>query len=272
MNASSLRLLALENQLRKAIEEDELLLHFQPKVDGRTGRIVGAEALVRWQNAEFGIVPPGEFIGVAEERGLIGHIGSWVMRAACKENLRWQEAGCRPIPVAVNVSSRQFWHSDFRGLVEEILRDTRLAGPLLHLEITESCLMRDVEATVAMLGALRQLGVDISIDDFGTGFSSLSMLRRLPLDSLKIDRAFVSEATEDRGASMVASAIIGLANSLGLRVIAEGVETNDQREFLLERNCATMQGFLFSRPVPAAEFERLLAEDGSLLPETKPED
>ena len=269
MNTSSLRHLSLENKLRRAVEDDQLQLHFQPTVDGRTGRIVGAEALARWHTEEFGTVPPGEFIPIAEERGLIASLGAWVLRAACEQNRRWREAGHPPIRIAVNVSPRQFWHTDFREIVARTLEDVGLDGDSLGLEITESCLMHDIGATIAMLSTIRDLGVKLYIDDFGTGYSSLGVLRKLPVDCLKIDQVFVNDAVEDPGASQVTSAIIALANNLGLETIAEGVETPEQREFLLERNCTTMQGYFFARPLPAEEFARLLASERPLPFEEK---
>ncbi len=214
-------------------------------------------------------MPPGEFIPIAEERGLIASLGAWVLRAACEQNRRWREAGHPPIRIAVNVSPRQFWHTDFREIVARTLEDVGLDGDSLGLEITESCLMHDIGATIAMLSTIRDLGVKLYIDDFGTGYSSLGVLRQLPVDCLKIDQVFVNDAIEDPGASQVASAIIALANNLGLQTIAEGVETREQREFLLERNCTTMQGYFFARPLPAEEFARLLASERPLPLEEK---
>jgi diguanylate cyclase (GGDEF)-like protein len=259
MNTSSMRHLSLENQLRRAVENDRLQLHYQPTVDGRSGRIVGAEALARWNTEEFGTVPPGEFIPIAEERGLIASLGAWVLRAACEQNRLWRDAGHPPIRIAVNVSPRQFWHTDFREFVARTLEEAGLDGQSLGLEITESCLMHNVDATVDMLSTIKDLGVKLYIDDFGTGYSSLGVLRRLPVDCLKIDQIFVNEAIEDQGASQVATAIIALANNLGLETIGEGVEMPEQREFLLERNCTTMQGYFFARPLPPDDFARLLA-------------
>ncbi|MCG8590963.1 MAG: EAL domain-containing protein [Proteobacteria bacterium] len=272
MNASSLKLLALENDLRRAIELDQLRLHFQPQIDGRTGTIVGAEALVRWLHPDLGLVSPVEFIPLAEETGLIGQIGEWVLLEACRQTRHWQDAGLEHAAVSVNVSPRQFWHTDFHGRVDWVLRETRLPPSSLTLEITESCLMRDVDSTVKCLGSIKDLGVAVSLDDFGTGYSSLSVLRRLPLDVLKMDRSFTREAIEDRDGSMVAAAIIGLANSLGLSVLAEGVETEAQREFLIEHACPGMQGFLFSPPLPAPDFGTLLNEGRIELPKPNPED
>ncbi len=271
MNTSSLRHLSLENQLRRAVENDQLQLHFQPTVDGRSGLIVGAEALARWHNEEFGTVPPGEFIPIAEERGLIAPLGAWVLRAACEQNRRWREAGHPPIRVAVNVSPRQFWHTDFREFVARTLEEAALDGESLGLEITESCLMHDVGATVDMLSTIKDLGVKLYVDDFGTGYSSLGVLRQLPVDCLKIDQVFVNDAVEDPGASQVTTAIIALANNLGLQTIAEGVETPEQRDYLLERNCVTMQGYYFARPLPPEEFARLLALQRPLPFEEKSE-
>jgi EAL domain-containing protein (putative c-di-GMP-specific phosphodiesterase class I) len=229
---------------------------------------VGAEALTRWQHPRLGLVPPSEFIPLAEQTGLIEAIGRWVLSAACLQNRVWRYAGLPDLPIAVNVSPRQFWHSGFRAAVESTLRETQLQAGQLELEITESCLLRDLESTRAILGSLREIGVRVSIDDFGTGYSSFSVLRQLPLDTLKIDRSFVAEATSDPGGALIASAILNLGSSLGLRVVAEGVETDEQREYLLEHECRWMQGFHFSAPMPASVFTQLL-RSGAALPIAK---
>jgi diguanylate cyclase (GGDEF)-like protein len=274
MNASSLRLLTLEADLRRAIETDQeqLVLHYQPIVDGRTGQITGAEALARWNHPDLGLISPGEFIPIAETRGLMSPLGAWVLRAACLQLRDWRMAGHPPIPVAVNVSPTQFWDADFLGLLMQTLQDTDVDGRLLQVEITEGCVIRDVDMIVDALDIVQQFGVQTSIDDFGTGFSSLSVLRRLPLDALKIDRSFVNECTRDAGSATVTTAIIGLAKSMGLRVIAEGVETEEQRRFLVEHGGSTMQGFLFSRPRPVDQFTELIAAGQPLLHAQTPAD
>jgi len=266
MNASSHRLLTLEGHLQKAIEKGELSLHYQPIVDGRTGEMIACEALVRWEHPEFGMIPPIDFIPIAETRGLIAPLGAWVLRTVCRQIVDWQENGCAAVPVAVNVSPKQFLDTDFLGLVMQTLMDSGIDGTNLHLEITESCVMREVDMVVEALIALKQLNIRFAIDDFGTGFSSLSVLRKLPLDSLKIDRTFVRDAGEDEGSATVVSAIIGLATNLGLEVIAEGVETEEDRQLLLERGCINMQGYYFARPQPIGEFTRMLLARQNLLP------
>jgi diguanylate cyclase (GGDEF)-like protein len=269
MNASSHRLLTLEGHLQEAIEKDQLSLHYQPIIDGRTGHMVAGEALVRWQHPEFGMIPPLDFIPIAETRGLIGPLGAWVLRTVCRQIVDWQQGGCPIVPIAVNVSPKQFLETDFLGMVIQTLMDSGIDGTHLHLEITESCVMHDVDMVVEALIALKQLNIKFAIDDFGTGFSSLNVLRKLPLDSLKIDRTFVRDAAEDEGSATVVSAIIGLATNLGLEVIAEGVETEEHRQLLLERGCTTMQGFYFAKPQPIGPFTRLLLAGQNLLPEQK---
>lgn len=269
MNASSHRLLTLEGHLQEAIEKGQLHLHYQPIVDGRTGRMVSSEALVRWQHPDFGMIPPSDFIPIAETRGLIAQLGAWVLRTVCRQIVDWRDNGCEPVPVAVNVSPKQFLDTDFLGLVMQTLMDSNIDGTHLHLEITESCVMREVDMVVEALLALKQLNIEFAMDDFGTGFSSLNVLRKLPLDSLKIDRSFVRDAAEDKGSATVVSAIIGLATNLGLEVIAEGVETEEDRQMLLARGCTNMQGYFFARPQPIGEFTRMLLARQNFLPERK---
>jgi len=266
LNATSVRLLTLESDLRRAIklDQNQLIIEYQPIVDGRTGRIEAAEALTRWKHPKFGIISPSEFIPLAESRGLIVPIGVWVLTSVCKQIRCWQDAGISSIPISVNVSPTQFWNADFLGLVMQTLQDTGAPGSLLHLEITEGSVMREIDLVGEALDAVQQLDVQTSIDDFGTGFSSLNVLRKLPLDALKIDRSFVNECTGSDEGSTIIKAIIGLARNLGMRVIAEGVETEEQRRFLLQHDCATMQGFLFSRSLPADRFTSLIASDRAL--------
>ncbi len=259
MNALVNERLAMEQSLRQAVERKEFVLYYQPKVSLRSGAIVAAEALLRWRHPERGLVSPDRFIHLAEETGLIVPIGEWVLREACTQNLLWQKVGLRPITISVNVSARQFRHNILAKTVSGILAETGLDPSHLDMELTESIIMQDVEATIATLRELKSLGVGLSIDDFGTGYSSLSYLKDLPIDTLKIDRAFVRDITADQSNDRVlAWAIISLAHSLGLKVIAEGVENKDQVNFLRKHRCDEVQGYYFSKPVPPEEFRKLL--------------
>lgn len=257
MKSLSLRRLMMDCELRKAIARKELILHFQPQMDVLTGSITGFEALIRWMHPEHGMVPPGEFIPFAEESGLIVSIGDWVLREACRQSVAWQKAGLPPIPVAVNLSTRQFMQHNLYAKVSEALRDTGLDPSLLELEITESSTM-DVEHATTLLHELKQLGVNISIDDFGTGYSSFSYLKKLPIDKLKIDRSFVSECVSNPNDAAIVASIISLTRHLNLRVSAEGVETEEQLQFLRSNQCDEIQGYFFSRPVSADEALRLM--------------
>ncbi|HEX9172877.1 MAG TPA: EAL domain-containing protein, partial [Telluria sp.] len=258
MNEESLERVRIEGALRKAVERDEFVLHYQPQVCLATGRIVGMEALVRWNHPELGMVPPGRFVGVAEETGLIVQIGAWVMRAACAQNKAWQEAGLGQLRVAVNLSARQFGAAGLIDGIEGVLRETGLDPSFLEIELTESLFMSDVTPAVDLLHRMKSLGVKLSIDDFGTGYSSLSYLSRFPIDVLKIDRSFVAELTRDSNDAAIVTSIIALAHNLKLAVIAEGVETAEQLDYLRRHGCDEMQGYYFSRPLPAAEFEQML--------------
>ncbi|ANQ83651.1 diguanylate cyclase [Azoarcus olearius] len=245
--------LQLEGALRSALENGELHLAFQPQVDGGSGQVIGAEALLRWQHPELGAVPPVRFIPLAEETGLIGPIGEWVLRAACRQARQWEQAG-RRLRIAVNVSARQFRSPDLPARIAEILDETGLPPALLELELTESMLMGDAEQAEEMLHRLKQLGVSLALDDFGTGYSSFAYLQRFPIDTLKIDQSFVRSMVAGVRGEAIVVAIIALAHSLGMRVIAEGVETPLQQRQLFEFGCDELQGYLFGRPVPAAEF------------------
>ncbi len=257
MNASYIHQLKLESRLREALREDRLSLVYQPTICLRTAKVTGMEALLRWDDPELGKVSPAEFIPVAEAAGLIVPIGEWVMLEACRQNKHWQERGGLRVPIAVNVSTHQFSH-DLDSSVQRCLERTGLEARYLELEITESAVIGDEETTLTTLHALRALGIRIALDDFGTGFSSLSYLRRFPLDTLKIDRTFVMDLPGSRDAEGIVAAIIAMAHTLDLHVVAEGVETSEQSSFLRSCSCDDMQGYLVSRPVPAPEFERFL--------------
>ncbi|MBA2592877.1 MAG: EAL domain-containing protein [Pseudomonadota bacterium] len=252
--------LQLEQGLRRAIELGEFLLHYQAQIDLASGTVTGAEALVRWQHPEGRLVPPGEFIPLAENMGYIGAIGEWVLREACTEALRWPPA----LRVSVNVSARQLTQLDFTATAREILEETGLPPGRLEIEITESALMSDPARAIATLEEMQELGIQIAMDDFGTGYSSLGQLKRLPLQRLKIDKSFVQDVPEDPNEVVIVEAILGLARQLKRSVVAEGVETESQLAFLRERGCDEAQGYLIAKPVPAAEFRALLS--GSTMP------
>ena len=258
MNDRALERLDLEINLRKAIEQNELVLYYQPKVESQSGKIIGLEALVRWDHPKMGLIPPTEFIPLAEETGLIIPIGEWVLEEACKQNHAWQQAGYTPLRMGVNLSARQFAEQDLVGTIQRILDSSQLDPGYLELELTESILMRDVHESIAILRDMKEIGVDLSIDDFGTGYSSLSYLKLLPLDTLKIDRSFVTDITTDSSDAAIAKSIIALGKNLNMKVIAEGVETQGQLKFLRDQGCDLIQGYLISRPVPAEEVTQFL--------------
>jgi diguanylate cyclase (GGDEF)-like protein/PAS domain S-box-containing protein len=260
MNEESLERVRIESALRNALERNEFVLHYQPQVDLKTGQIVGMEALIRWKHPELGMVPPNRFIGVAEDTGLIVPIGAWVMRTACAQNKAWQDAGLGHLRVAVNLSARQFSATELLPGIEQVLLDTGLEPSCLELELTESLFMSDVTPAVDLLHRMKALGVKLSIDDFGTGYSSFSYLSRFPIDVLKIDRSFVNDITIDANDAAIVASIIALAHNLRLSVIAEGVETAEQLDYLRHQGCDEMQGYYFSRPLPAQEFEQLLRQ------------
>jgi diguanylate cyclase (GGDEF)-like protein/PAS domain S-box-containing protein len=246
--------LEMEVNLRKALEQNQLVLFYQPQVNLETNQIYGAEALMRWIHPEKGIIPPAVFIPIAEETGLIIPMGEWAIRTACKENKRWQSAGYLPITVSVNISAKQFFQSNLVEIVKDALTVTGLEPRYLELEITESITM-DVEHSISTLLELKNLGVKISIDDFGTGYSSLNYLRRLPIDKLKIDQSFIRECPDDINSNTLVRTIIVMAHLLKLKVKAEGVETQEQIAFLLQQGCKEAQGYYFSKPIPVLEFE-----------------
>ncbi|MEE9608522.1 MAG: EAL domain-containing protein [Myxococcota bacterium] len=253
MNAASLRKLTLETQLREALERDQFTVLYQPRLDVASDKMIGVEALLRWDHPELGSVAPKEFIPLCEETGLIVSIGEWVLRTACAQNKAWQRAGYDPIQVSVNVSTRQFAHHDLKATVTEALRESGLSPDCLELELTESLMLQEDDGTAATLHELRGMGVKIALDDFGTGYSSMSYVIRFPLDALKIDRCIVQNVGSDPAAAGVFTALVSMAHSLSLRVVAEGVDAEDQVQFLRENGCDEMQGFLMSAAVSPEE-------------------
>ena len=264
MNHTIARRVGLENKLRKALSKNELLLHYQPQVDLRSGMIVAAEALVRWQHPEDGLTSPAEFICIAEECGMIVSLGDWVLNEACRQNQEWRAMGLHEITMAVNLSPLQLHDRSLIDTISAALSRSKMPANALELEITESAMMKNSEQAIAMLNTISGLGIRISIDDFGTGYSSLSHLKKFPVDMLKIDQTFVRDLSIDSDDAAIVSALISMAKSLGLRVIAEGVETAEQLRFLEKLDCDLIQGFHFSRPLPADEFRKLL-ESGRML-------
>ncbi len=265
MNIRAAEWLTMENHLRHANQLDELHLYYQPQIDTRTGRVIGMEALLRWRHPDRGLIPPSDFIPLAEEAGIILPIGEWSLRAACRQNKAWMDQGLGSMTIAVNISARQFHQQDLPQLVADILAETGMPPGCLELEITESDAMQDVDHTTATLHRLREMSVKVSIDDFGTGFSSLSYLKRFPIDKLKIDQSFIRHLSSDENDTAITNAIITLGHSLKLRVIAEGVETEEQFAYLRDAGCDEVQGFLFSEALPAAEFEQYLKKRNGLV-------
>jgi EAL domain-containing protein (putative c-di-GMP-specific phosphodiesterase class I) len=256
----------IESGLRGALERHEFSLHYQPKVDLATQAMVGAEALLRWRHAERGLIPPAQFIPVAEDTGLILPIGQWVLRETCRQARQWLDAGLPPIPMAINISAIEFRSADFVENVRRILAESGVDPRTIELEITESALMKHAESTVAMLQSLKAIGVRLAVDDFGTGYSSLSYLRQFPIDSLKVDQSFVHEIQGNAEGAIIVRAIINMGNSLNKRVIAEGVETREQLDFLNGIGCEEGQGYYFTHPIVAEQFGVLLGSVGRRLP------
>lgn len=257
MNDRAVERQSLESNFRAALQRNEFFLHYQPKVNLITGNITGAEALIRWQHPQRGILYPRQFITIAEDSGLIVPMGLWVLHEACSQARAWQDAGLLPIPIAVNISAVEFRRVDFIENIRAILKDTGLDSKYLEIELTESVLMKDIELTLTALHSLKDMGIQLAIDDFGTGYSSLSYLRQFPIDTLKIDQSFVRDIATIESDATIVSAVIGMGNNLKLKVTAEGVETKEQLEFLLEKNCTEGQGFYFSLPVDAEAFSNL---------------
>ncbi|MFK5970827.1 MAG: EAL domain-containing protein [Candidatus Marithrix sp.] len=264
MNEVALERLILENQLRKVLSQNELRVYYQPQVEANSGKIIGTEALIRWQHPELGLVSPTKFIPVAEEMGLIIPIGEWVLRTACKQNKIWQQAGFPLLRISVNMSSRQFQSDNLLQMIKKALIDSELDPIYLELELTESVLMaketEEINNIILLLTELRSIGIKIAIDDFGTGYSSLSYLKRFPVNSLKIDRSFVKDIPIDNDDAAITKAIIALAHSLRLYVIAEGVETLEQLEFLQNQQCEIIQGYYFSMPLCAEDMTKMLED------------
>jgi predicted signal transduction protein with EAL and GGDEF domain len=260
MNAKAFERLSLENNIRRALSLNEFVVYYQPKVNIDTKSIVGMEALMRWQHPELGLVPPDHFIPVAEETGLIVPIGEWVLRAACAQNKKWQDEGLPPIRVAVNISAHQFQLQNLVDTVSRVLKETGLDPCWLELEITENLAMQNAEYTVKVLEELKNMGIVLTIDDFGLSLS-LGYLRRFPVSKLKIDRSFIRGIGTKGNHEAIASTVLLLGQSLELGVVAEGVETEKQLDFLKQHNCSEMQGFMFGRPVSAGEFKEMLQKE-----------
>lgn len=256
---------ALKTSLRYALERDELQVYYQPQLNLETGKIIGAEALLRWEHPERGLVSPIKFIPLAEETGLILPIGEWVLKTACQQTRHWQKMGYPHLKIAVNLSGRQFQQLDLRHRLVKIFTETGLRPEYLELELTESMLVENTDVAIRRLQALKALGVEIAIDDFGTGYSSLSYLQQFPFDTLKIDRCFIRNIHDNPSHAAITQAIIEMANTLDLKLVAEGVETDAELSFVVQHHCHKMQGYLFSKPLPAKEFESLLFSEKALV-------
>jgi EAL domain-containing protein (putative c-di-GMP-specific phosphodiesterase class I) len=254
----------MEGSLRKAIDNGELVVFYQPKVSLTSGRIVGAEALVRWLHPRMGQVAPGEFIPLAEETGLIIPLGEFVLTSVCNQLRDWLAAGIDAPRVAVNISARQFRQEDLAATVRKRIVDAGIDGSMIELELTESMVMHDADGAIGTLRELKSLGVSLALDDFGTGYSSLTYLKRFPIDTLKIDRSFIRDINNNKDDAAIANAVVAMAHSLNLNVVAEGVETLEQLELLRHHLCDEIQGYYFSHPLPAADFQALLREGRTL--------
>ncbi|MCC6543301.1 MAG: EAL domain-containing protein [Nitrospirae bacterium] len=261
MHVVSIERLKMEEKLRRAFGNNEFLLHYQPQLDIDKGEIIGIEALVRWDDPKLGLIPPGKFIPLSEETGLIIPLGKWIAETACRQSKAWQDKGLNPAVISINVSRLQFKKKDFLNSIRQNINETGIDPTLLEIEITESIIMDDAETTFNLLNQLRETGVRIAIDDFGIGYSSLAYLKNMPIDILKIDQSFVNNITEDENSRAICHAIIAMADSLHVDVIAEGVETMEQLLMLRDLNCKKVQGYLISKPVPANDFEHFLNKD-----------
>lgn len=260
MNAHATERLELENALKLTLERTEFEVHYQPQTRVKTNQVVAVEALVRWRHPTRGLMPQSQFIGVAEETGLIVPIGEWVLRTACAQNKAWQNAGLPHLRVAVNISGKQFWGGQILHTVRRVLKETDLPPTDLELEITESVFLRDIEDTVRTISELRSMSVSVSMDEFGTGYSSLNYLRRLPIEKLKIDGSFIRDLSVDPNAGVLLKQIIQLGHAMNLEVVAEGVETENEYKFLADNQCDVMQGHYLHQPLSSREFGQLLKE------------
>jgi diguanylate cyclase (GGDEF)-like protein len=272
IRSQSIERLVLETNLRRALELNQFSLQYQPKLNMRTGAVSGVEALLRWNHPDLGNLPPLKFIPLAEETGLIVPIGRWVLKTACEQAITWQKQGLPPLSIAVNLSPRQFQDENLLRDVDEVLQRTGLEPALLELEITESMVMQNAARAIKLLAALRARGVRLAIDDFGTGYSSMSLMKQFPIDTIKIDRSFVRDLEKNPQDRAIATAIISMGKALGLTIVAEGVETEGQSEFLKGGSCDELQGYLFSRPVSPAEISALIAptlDSPTLQPRTE---
>jgi len=260
INEKLIHMYTLENSLRCAVERDEIVVYYQPQVNAETGRITGMEALVRWQHPKKGLIPPSKFIDIAENTGLIIPIGNRVIELICEQNMNWKNTGFGTFHVAANVSSRQLQQNGFVSFIKDVLDRTGMPPSCLEIEITESAILKSMNTAIHVLTQLRELGIKISLDDFGTGYSSLSYLKTLPVDKIKIDRSFIIDIGKNKKTEAVISGIIMLAKIMNLDVIAEGVETAEQADFLILKGCSDIQGFLYSRPLPEEQFTMLLSD------------
>jgi len=264
IQSSAINRLSMESEMRKAIEREEFVLHYQPQVDTETGKVLGMEALIRWVHPDKGMVPPFQFIPLAEDTGMIVPIGEWVMHEACRQNKVWQDTGLTGLKVAVNLSARQFSDRQLLSKVGKVLDQTGLHSSFLEMEITESIIMNDIETTITLLERLSEMGMDLAIDDFGTGYSSLSYLKRFPINKLKIDKSFIDDVIKSEDDAKIVAAIIGLSHNLSLKVICEGVEDSDQHNWLRKHKCNEIQGYYFSKPLPASEFDDFVRNRNSI--------
>jgi len=251
----------METSMRFALEKEEFVVHYQPQVDGRLNKIIGMEALVRWNHEKMGLVSPGAFIPLAEETGLIVALDQWVMKTGMTQMREWYEAGLNPGRLSLNLSVKQLQQEDFIEIVKNILNETGCKAEWIEFEITESHIMHNVKEAIETLNSIKALGISIAIDDFGTGYSSLSYLKKLPVDKLKIDRSFITDIPDNKEDAAITNAIIAIAESLNLRVIAEGVETRKQKEYLLECGCHFIQGYLYHKPMPAEKMKKILQKN-----------